>query len=532
MREAIAQERISKRMDTVNAPREEGIWTRRAVALLCGLLVLRLAYLAIFPADLVHDEAYYWEWSRRLDWGYYSKPPMVAWLIRLSTEMFGHSAFAVRLPAALLSTGGLATVFLLTRAMYDSRVGFWALLLSACLPGSVAAALIMTIDAPLLFCWGMTCWSFWNWLRGAERPWVWLAVATISCGLGLLSKQTMFAFPLFTGLFLLISPAHRWRLAARPYWAFACGSLACLLPVVIWNYQHDWITLRHTSEHFATAPVSWLRRVTRGMEFIGAQFGVLSPVTATLSWLVGLASLRSLGRLRDQERFLLCLGFLPLLLVTALSFRQRVEPNWPAPFLALTVVLAVGVISSLEQQLSLAPKIPAHWLPRAATVGVLFTVLTYALPFALITTGWKGSRIDPLMRLWDWQNAITRGRISKSNATILVTTGRALASELAFYLPDHPRVHPWNPTDSISSQYDVWGPPPGDGEVFVITAAGEGPPRALAESARGLRPLGELRIPIGSGRSHEYKVWLGERLSQRSASSAPATHPRSSHDVF
>ena len=60
---------------------------KRAAWLIGGLLLFRLVYAAWLPLDLVHDEAYYWDWSRQLDFGYYSKPPMVAWLIRLATSV-------------------------------------------------------------------------------------------------------------------------------------------------------------------------------------------------------------------------------------------------------------------------------------------------------------------------------------------------------------------------------------------------------------------------------------------------------------
>src|SRR5262249_33116461 len=90
-------------------------WPPWACHLTAGFLILgvaaaRLAYLAgDCPLDLASDEAHYWDWSRHLDWSYYSKGPLVAWLIRLSCDLFGHWSelhtgnlmFAVRLPAVL-----------------------------------------------------------------------------------------------------------------------------------------------------------------------------------------------------------------------------------------------------------------------------------------------------------------------------------------------------------------------------------------------------------------------------------------------
>ena len=97
--------------------------------LIVGSAVLRLVYLAYnCPLDLAADEAHYWDWSRHLDWSYYSKGPGVAWLIRLSCELFGSLAveltgnemLAVRLPAVLC--GSSSRWFLVICSIFiDSR---------------------------------------------------------------------------------------------------------------------------------------------------------------------------------------------------------------------------------------------------------------------------------------------------------------------------------------------------------------------------------------------------------------------------
>src|SRR5271157_2772013 len=100
-------------------------WNKRFFLLLVLVTVFRLVYLIAAPLDLAVDEAYYWDWSRQLDWGYFSKPPMVAWIIALFCRTFGSSPAVIRLPAALLETVSALVVFLLARRMYDSRTAFW-----------------------------------------------------------------------------------------------------------------------------------------------------------------------------------------------------------------------------------------------------------------------------------------------------------------------------------------------------------------------------------------------------------------------
>src|SRR6201984_1459661 len=101
-----------------------GIFTERRCRILAGILivgaaVLRLLYLANHcPLDLAPDEAHYWDWSRHLDWSYYSKGPGVAWLIRAGCAAFGTGVLGVRLPAVVCGSLLLVSMYVLTVQVY------------------------------------------------------------------------------------------------------------------------------------------------------------------------------------------------------------------------------------------------------------------------------------------------------------------------------------------------------------------------------------------------------------------------------
>ena len=101
------------------------------------LLALRILLLAVSPLNLYADEAQYWRWGETLDWGYYSKPPMIAWLIHAVTSVLGNSEWAVRLPAPFLHTLGAVFLFHLGRDMYDGRTGMLAALGYALMPAVI-----------------------------------------------------------------------------------------------------------------------------------------------------------------------------------------------------------------------------------------------------------------------------------------------------------------------------------------------------------------------------------------------------------
>src|SRR5215204_1389273 len=110
-----------------------------AIVLSFGFLSNVLFLTRDCPIDLSGDEAQYWDWSRRLDLSYYSKGPLVAYIIRASCAVFGDTMPAVRLPALVLGTGTLVVTYLLARKLFASdRVGLGAVLLFHVVPMFVA----------------------------------------------------------------------------------------------------------------------------------------------------------------------------------------------------------------------------------------------------------------------------------------------------------------------------------------------------------------------------------------------------------
>ena len=488
-------------------------WFRRALALLAGLFVFRLLYAAIVPMDLAHDEAYYWDWSRRLAWGYYSKPPMTAWLIAVSTS-WKASTFSVRLPAVVLGTGGLWFVYLLGARLYHPRVGFWAMLLSAATPGNAAMSLVMTIDAPLMFFWSVSLYCTWRFLEDGPRL-RWLAASSVAIGLGLLSKQTMLAFIPLTGLFLLTGAEDRKLWRRFSVWVCPLAALLFLAPVLWWNSQHDWITFQHTRHHFSGPAVGWLKRATRAGEFFLGQFGVISPAAMWLLLVVLASAVRAAAKWGRQERFLLSYCVLPLLGVAALSWTRRVELNWAAPFYVSGMVLLASAVGG--GAIGELARIKPRKFSRAVWIGAAFVVLAYAAPFA---GGIAGGKLDPVVRLRGWRRLGAEvGRClqappHRDTAFLLVAAGRGPASELAFYLPHQPTVYVWNSSGVVLSQYDLWEPPKcaAGVHVSIVTRDDEAPPAALSAAFEKVELTDAVVVPIGQGRVHRFRLWRAENF--------------------
>ncbi|MDB5346490.1 MAG: glycosyl transferase family 39 [Schlesneria sp.] len=485
--------------------------------LLVVLLILRVGYLLICPLDLVPDEAYYWDWSRQLDWSYYSKPPMIAWLIAFSTFIGGDTEFAIRFPAALMGTLGLWPVYELGRSMYDHRIGLWAFLIVAASPGMTVLCLLMTIDAPFLVAWTASLYCLWR-LFAAEQPVLkWLVPAILATGVGLLTKQSAMGLIPLMMLFLLTGKSDRPRFKTAALWLWICGSLAFLLPVIFWNNHHSWVTLEHTSRHFGSQPVSALRHVTRFLEFIASQFGILSPLVCWMMLVVVATVLVMLPRLERRERFLLCFGGIPLIAVTALSLFQQVQPNW-AIALHLPGLILLAAWGGGALPLSLRLDAWRKWLPTFVGFSAVMSVGVAIAPFVIPNSSVAGTAFDPTFRLRGWRDlgqqvaTIMQNLPQHEDVLVIAATSRGPVSELAYYLPGKPRVYRWNVGQVVDSQHDLWSGPSDAHKLdaVIITDGVAKVPKRLAQSFSSVTEIGPVHVSLGSRKSRHYRIWRGE----------------------
>lgn len=229
------------------------IWGPRLWALLALALVLTLYRVWVVHhsgISLFFDEAQYWDWSRHLQWGYYSKPPMIAGLIKVGSALFGDGVIGIKLLPMLLYPATAVAMVGLARALWPTssgvRTGVVAGALFLTLPVVGTMGLFASTDAPLLLCWTLAAWALWRaQVTNRMQHWVLLGVA---CGLGIMSKYTMVAFAL-TALWVLwaVHGPKRGLLRVGP-WVSVLITLLIVGPNLLWNAQNGFPTLQHTAE--------------------------------------------------------------------------------------------------------------------------------------------------------------------------------------------------------------------------------------------------------------------------------------------
>jgi hypothetical protein len=482
------------------------------VTIIVAVTILRALYLFFLcPYDLAPDEAHYWDWSRHLDWSYYSKGPLVAWIIRAGCELFGHAALAtdgtlmpaIRLPAILCGSWLLAGLYVLTWQTYRSdRLAFWVVVAGLSLPAFAACSLIMTIDAPFLCCWA---WAlvFGRWALVDGKPWAW-APTGLLIALGILAKYTMALWLFSAGLFVLFTPTQRRLLASSGFWLMAVVAGLSAIPILYWNSQHDWVTFRHVAvqagvaESKETTGVRW----AGPFKYMGEQFALILGYWFVV-WVLALVRYRPWGSTAAGLRYLWWMSVPTFSVFGASSILKSGQINWPVSAYLSGAVLVAGRLA--EALAGPRSRWARRFLVAFLVIGFTTTLLAHnsrlvtvlaapLVPAETTDDPTPARKIDPTARLKGWRELgaeLDRIRVElRENGgehAELAGLYWDVPGLLGFYSKDHPQAYTLGLPLGVDrhSQYDFWHPNPADdaqafrGRTFLVVAPGD-PRAALA----------------------------------------------------
>jgi dolichol-phosphate mannosyltransferase len=322
-------------------------WRILAVLILGYTVALRLVFMGL--PELLHEEAYYWNYGQHLALSYLDHPPLLAWLIRISTELLGTSEWSVRLVAFVSWMITAVFCFQTAWAMYDRSTAFRVLILVSVLPAFFCTGFLSTPDAPLIACWAATLF-FLSKALIQEQARSWYGVG-LGLGLGMLSKYTIALLVPSICIFLLLHrDSRKWLTKPEPYIG---AGLALLIfsPVIIWNAENNWVSFVFQGP----------RRVAGGFSFslpalIGSVLLLLTPAgllsaAAFLKgklWSPELWMKEKAGR--SQTLFSLVFTLMPFAVFFFFSLFRQVKLNWTAPvwlavlpFMASTMAAGSGL---------------------------------------------------------------------------------------------------------------------------------------------------------------------------------------------
>jgi dolichol-phosphate mannosyltransferase len=419
-----------------------GEWQVVTIAILAYVLALRAVFMPL--VDLIPEEAYYWNYAQHLDLSYLDHPPMVGWLIWLSTSLLGKSEFAVRLPAYICWIVAALFMFRLTLNLFDRTTAFRVVLLVAVLPIYFGLGFFMTPDAPLYAAWA-GCLYFLQRALLAQDHKAWCGVG-ICMGVGMLSKYTVVLLGLGTLTFLLLDPrSRRWFLRREPYLA-AVIALVLFTPVLLWNMRHDWISFMFQGPDRLTSSPKFSLHV-----LIGSVFLLLTPtaVFGIAKVLLPQSVAKSSGSDQisaERRRYLWALSFTSVLLSVFViySLRHQVKLNWTASVWLAAIPLAAWDMVPRPHEIagSVTKLIRRLWLPTIIGLLIIHGAGFYYLSLGLPGAGPLSSKhLFAPWRLLGEKVAILEATIeaeTKSEPVIVGMDKNFISSELSFYaFADH-----------------------------------------------------------------------------------------------
>jgi len=397
------------------------------------LAVIVLRGVVAFSTPLSYDEAYYWLWSRHLASGYYDHPPLIAFLIRGGTALFGDTSIGVRvLPWLLSATASWAVWRAGAILLKNEYAGALAALMFNLMPMIGVESLVATPDAPQI---AAAAWLLFSAARIAQtgRGAWWIAVG-IAAGFALLSKFTAFFLGAGILAWLALVPKERHWFAS--FWPYLGGLIALLmfLPVVLWNADHGWISF---ALQFGRMEGTGFTLRYLG-EFLAGQVALATPFIGIL----GVAGIVMVLRSRDamqSERALLVAMIAPATIYFLWhSLHDRVQGNWPS-FLYPALAIAASAA-----WLNIAEMGGRSVLRFSRRFAVPLAAFMLALIYAQALWGVVPRVRDPVSRLL----AVGINRVvddieslrERVRADAVLTTSYALTGWLSFYMPTHPPI--------------------------------------------------------------------------------------------
>lgn len=429
---------------------------RLGLLVIFGVTLFRIVALHFDRTDLFVDEAQYWLWSQNFDFGYYSKPPMIAWVIRAMTELAGsNSIFWIRLCGPLIHMATALVLMAIARRFVSRDIDGWTGVTYITLPGVALSSVFFSTDVVLLFFLAVALFAYFGLTR--RRSVALALLMGLAFGCAFLSKYAiLFVVPGGLVALMLLPSA---RIGWRDFFVSAVTAIIVALPNLWWNATHDATTIKHTTSIAHWSALNF--DIRHGIEFFAAQFGVVGPVVFfAILW----AAYRMIKRQSAPlERLLIWLSLPVVLLITFQALIAKAYANWAVTAYIAGTILAVWL---LHRQWPRGLRVS---LAINGTASMLFPLAAVFAHQLVLPNG------DEVMKRYLGRSAVSReaGDLATQTGTaIIVSDNRDILADMFHTLRNQPlRIYAQPPAQAPDNYYEQTFPLPPEvkGDVLFVT---------------------------------------------------------------
>lgn len=425
-------------------------------------LYLALSLKALFACLLISyssiglapDEAQYWTWSQDLSFGYYSKPPGIAWQIFLGTQIWGNTELGTRFASVIIS-------FLLALATYSLSRSCGAkhfsslcssIVMSFC-PIGILSSFAATTDGGFILFWILACTVFAKALSTHTKP------NYISIGM-LIACGALFKWPIYIlWIFILAFSLYIPHLKNKNLLTGILVSLIGFLPSILWNYSNDWSTFLHVFYTIFPQSIENSKEsfTFKGnpLEFLGAQIGILSPLYFFFLLPALKKGLSKTQRANKAIFFCSITSVSILALHFALSFFQKIQANWASYAYPGAIVVSCWYLTNYLPHAK-------RWLSIATIISLFLSLFAISLPFIqkndLLNPLQIPYRINPFRHSLGWKNL--QRELDKAGYDpkkhFLFSDKYQMTSILSFYGKAQKRAYFLNLHNNRKNQFSYW----------------------------------------------------------------------------
>ena len=389
-------------------------------------LTLRVLFDVVNCIDIHYEEAQYWVWSQNSSLSYLTKGPFIAKAIAISEWVFGHGYLGLKF---LSFDAYAATAIVLGVCSYliseEKTALYLGVLFTLFSPAIFALGGVATTDIFIFLFWSLCLMGYIKFLKTKNEKWFYLI--GFGVGFGVLTKLSIILFPLSVLIYFAVS---EYRIYFRSVTLYKAMLVALILglPILIWNYQNNWVSVQHEFGHLVSD------NPTTNPEVLF--FTLLITIPSVLFVLNKKFYQFTQGKLVQP---ILIPTLFVLIFFLFKSIAGKIQLNWAIPLFISLIPIVSAFLSKL----------------RFKYLILNFTGIILLFIFSNINFTKNFTTNDPMHALRGWESEILE-LFGDAHYDIIISNDYKLLSLSAYYLNDSQNLFLDSSKNSRLTYYDLW----------------------------------------------------------------------------